>query len=105
MVDDMTATQRVATLATTQGTLEALRTRGTREDGSVPLTEVTSTRVLVSLTVGRGRGDSFAGQATPHANAVSPNSQSAHAEGKDKPFCFRCWKPGHGKLDCVAQLL
>jgi hypothetical protein len=55
--------------------------------------------------VGRGRGDSFAGQATPHANAVSPNSQSAHAEGKDKPFCFRCWKPGHGKLDCVAQLL
>jgi hypothetical protein len=30
---------------------------------------------------------------------------TSHAEGKDKPFCFRCWKPGHGKLDCVAQLL
>lgn len=31
----------------------------------------------------------------------------APSEGKEtnKPFCFRCYKPGHGKLDCVAQLL
>jgi hypothetical protein len=27
------------------------------------------------------------------------------SEGKEKPFCFRCWKPGHGKLECVAKLL
>jgi hypothetical protein len=23
----------------------------------------------------------------------------------NKPFCFRCYKPGHGKLECVAKLL
>jgi hypothetical protein len=27
------------------------------------------------------------------------------SEGKEKSFCFRCWKPGHGKLECVAKLL
>jgi hypothetical protein len=26
------------------------------------------------------------------------------SEGKDKPFYFRCYKPGHGKLECTAKL-
>jgi hypothetical protein len=26
------------------------------------------------------------------------------SEGDDKPFCFRCYKPGHGKLVCTAKL-
>jgi hypothetical protein len=26
-------------------------------------------------------------------------------EGKDKPFCFRCYKQGHGKLECTVNLL
>jgi hypothetical protein len=25
-------------------------------------------------------------------------------EGEDKPFCFRCYKLGHGKLVCKAKL-
>jgi hypothetical protein len=25
-------------------------------------------------------------------------------EGDDKPFCFRCYKLGHGKLVCIAKL-
>jgi hypothetical protein len=24
--------------------------------------------------------------------------------GDDKPFCFHCYKPGHGKLVCTAKL-
>jgi hypothetical protein len=24
---------------------------------------------------------------------------------KEKPFCFLCYKPGHGKLECIAKLL
>jgi hypothetical protein len=27
------------------------------------------------------------------------------AEGKEKPFCFRCYKPGHEKLECTAKPL
>jgi hypothetical protein len=45
MVDNVTATRCVATL----GTLEALHTGGTQEEGSAPLIEVTGTRVLVSM--------------------------------------------------------
>jgi hypothetical protein len=26
------------------------------------------------------------------------------SEGNDKPFCFRCYKPRHGKLVCTAKL-
>jgi hypothetical protein len=28
-----------------------------------------------------------------------------HSEGKEKLFCFRCYKPGHGKLECISKLL
>jgi hypothetical protein len=27
-----------------------------------------------------------------------------HSEGKYKLFCFRCYKPGHGKLECISKL-
>jgi hypothetical protein len=26
------------------------------------------------------------------------------SEGDDKPFCFRCYKPGYGKLVCTTRL-
>jgi hypothetical protein len=29
--------------------------------------------------------------------------ENASGEGT-KPFCFRCYKPGHGKLECKAKL-
>jgi hypothetical protein len=31
--------------------------------------------------------------------------EGSSAEGKDKPFCFRCYKPGHGKPQCTTKLL
>jgi hypothetical protein len=31
--------------------------------------------------------------------------EASTAEGKEKPFCFRCYKPGHGKLECTTKLL
>jgi hypothetical protein len=31
--------------------------------------------------------------------------EGSSAEGKDKPFFFRCYKPGHGKLQCTIKLL
>jgi hypothetical protein len=31
--------------------------------------------------------------------------EGSSAKGKDKPFCFRCYKPGHGKLQCTTKLL
>jgi hypothetical protein len=27
------------------------------------------------------------------------------SEGDDKPFCFRCYKPGHGKLVCSCGVI
>jgi hypothetical protein len=33
------------------------------------------------------------------------SSEGGRADvGDDKPFCFRCYKPGHGKLVCTTKL-
>jgi hypothetical protein len=54
-------------------------------------------------------------QATQPQPAVSEHFKNQKAgkakvdEGSsgevNKPFCFRCYKPGHGKLECIAKLL
>jgi hypothetical protein len=31
--------------------------------------------------------------------------EGSSVEGKENPFFFRCYKPGHGKLECIAKLL
>jgi hypothetical protein len=52
-----------------------------------------------------------ADQAEPAAPEVFKNQKAGKAkidEGSsgegNKQFCFRCYKPGHGKLECVAKL-
>jgi hypothetical protein len=31
--------------------------------------------------------------------------EGSSSDSKDKPFCFRCYKPGHGKFQCTIKLL
>jgi hypothetical protein len=48
----------------------------------------------------------------PHVPEVFKNEkvgmtkvdEGRSGEADDKPFCFRCYKPGHGKLICTAKL-
>jgi hypothetical protein len=53
----------------------------------------------------------------PHAEPQAPKVFQAHkpgkakidkgslADGKEKRFCFHCYKPGHGKFECITKLL
>jgi hypothetical protein len=67
-----------------------------------------------------GGDSSHQSAATPHAEPPVPEVFKMQKVGKakveegqfgegidksDKPFCFHCYKPGHGKLYCTAKLL
>jgi hypothetical protein len=74
-----------------------------------------STRGLGQGAAGGGTSQQLAPDSTqePHVPDVfkaqkagkAKVEEASTAEGKGKPFCFRCYKPGHGKLECTTKLL
>jgi hypothetical protein len=71
--------------------------------------QVNATQVEVGTVAQGQRGQT---QLEPHVPETFKEQKPRKArvdEGnaveKEKPFCFRCYKPGHGKLECFAKLL
>jgi hypothetical protein len=73
-----------------------------------------STQRSINATNQAGEQSQQASQDAQHEPSV-PEVFKSQKAGKDKvdegssgegskPFCFRCYKPGHGKLECKAKL-